>query len=557
MKIFTPILSALLVVSFSLTARSQEIELDPGDSKITIKGFTGDDASFNGDVRVTLRNANQTTPKLLLLPSHLQRTDGGAQINRGQVQVGEGITLSADVPTTIPIKITGVKAPGEYKGKLELLLAGQARNTAKTVELIVLANVRTTLTALANADRLKTNLVNCDRPCWLATWLLPGSTQKDYEIKFEKPIGASQPVLEITTDVKGEQNGFQWKSDHFQFGQPTVPASSASPPSNGQAGSTNGPADKRFLVFPVTLSHADLPADHYTGSIYLSLDADTPVIKLPVDVNVRVAPLWPLLFLFIGILLGKLIKYMQEKGGPKADALVVFNRVEARYRKLAPADQKLIESQMESARRLMNDDSPAEAITLSKSIDARITALESLREIATRLAGKEQHPKVAEVLVKLNEARELIRQSQDNEMNVLLDDIRKRLLSLSTTLMSSENLPDPAVKEAAEAAKNATIAGPVTGETPAPKKIPVHQRVTRFLAEFSGVVDDLEPETARWVLQPLLWVVLVLSLVALGLKSLYIDNPTFGANAADYASLIFWGMSSDVASRAIGSLKFG
>src|SRR6185369_11629453 len=126
MKIFTPVLSALLVVSFSLTARSQEIEVDPGDSKITIKGFTGDDASFNGDVRVTLRNANQATPKLLLLPSHLQRTDGGAQINRGQVQVGEGVTLSPDVPTTIPIKVTGVKAPGEYKGKLELLLAGQA-----------------------------------------------------------------------------------------------------------------------------------------------------------------------------------------------------------------------------------------------------------------------------------------------------------------------------------------------------------------------------------------------------------------------------------------------
>ena len=55
----------------------------------------------------------------------------------------------------------------------------------------------------------------------------------------------------------------------------------------------------------------------------------------------------------------------------------------------------------------------------------------------------------------------------------------------------------------------------------------------------------------------MLWLVLVLGLVALGLKSLYIDNPTFGANAADYVSLIFWGMSSDVASRALGSLKFG
>ena len=180
-------------------------------------------------------------------------------------------------------------------------------------------------------------------------------------------------------------------------------------------------------------------------------------------------------------------------------------------------DQKLIESQLENARRLINEDSPAEAVTLSKSIDARITALESLREIEARLAGKEQHPKVKEVLGQLNEAREFIRGGQDSEMNVLMNDIRKTLVSLSTTLMGDENVPDPAVKEAAEAAKNATIAGPVTAGTITPAKSPLHKRVTRFLADFSGVVDDLEPETARWVLQPLLWLVLVLGLVALGL----------------------------------------
>ena len=544
MRIFTPTLLVLLAISFPLSARAQDLEIDPGDSQITIRGFTGDDKSFNGDVRVTLRNATQAnSPKLLLLPSHLQRSDG-EQINRQQVQVGDAITLTPDVPTTVPIKVTGVKAPGEYKGKLELLLTGQPRNAAKSVEVTVVARVRATLTALANAD-LKTNLVNCDVACWLVTWILPGSTDENYEIKFEKPIGAAQPVLEIATDVKGEKNGFQWNANHFKFGPPPT-----SPQANGQTNSA-GATEKRFQVFTVTLS--DLPADHYIGSIYLSLDADTPLIKLPVDVNVRADPFWPLLFLIVGVLLGKLIKYMQDKGEPAADALTVLNRLEARLQQAEQMDQGILAEQVASARRLINQNQPADATAAIKSIDGRLTTLNDLRAIEARLAGKEDHETVKEVLKQIAQVRELIWQQNDVAITPVMDAIEKNLVNLSTTLMGDEHEPNADVANAAEVAKRAAASSSV----PKTKVALQGNKVRRFLANFSGVVDDLRAETALWILRPLLWLVLILGLIALGLKSLYIDNPTFGANAADYVSLIFWGMSSDVASRALGSLKFG
>jgi hypothetical protein len=41
----------------------------------------------------------------------------------------------------------------------------------------------------------------------------------------------------------------------------------------------------------------------------------------------------------------------------------------------------------------------------------------------------------------------------------------------------------------------------------------------------SGIVDGLRAETALFVIQPLPWFVLILGLGALGVKSLYIDNP--------------------------------
>jgi hypothetical protein len=553
MKIFTPIPFALLVVLFSVTARSQEIEVEAGDADIIVKGFTGDDTSFNGDVRVTLKNATQAL-KLHVLASHLQGPDG-EQIKRTQIEVAKEIMITPNVPTTIPINVTGVKAPGEYKGQLELLLDGQPRDTAKKVNLKLLANVRSTLTALANGDRLKANLVNCNWPCWLAKWILPGSTETEYEIKFEKPIGLSLPALETEMDVKGERNGVQWKkTTHLKFGELTA-SPAPTPPLAEQAAQAEGnKADKRFFVFPVTLTYSDLPADHYMGSIYLSLDANTPLIKLPVDVNVRVAPLWPLLFLIAGIVIGKLVKFMQERGGPVADAQIVFNRLELRLREAAQEDQDILEPQMEAADRLINENQPAEATAELKSIGARLTTLDSLRAIEGRLAGKEQHPKVAEVLGQITEARERIRQKDDEDTRALVKVIQDSVVSLSATLMGPNDLPDPDIESARTDAKTAADASRAAAVRVRPLR---GNKVMRFFARISGVVDDLRAETALFVMRPLLWFVLLLSLVALGMKSLYIDNPTFGASAVDYVSLIFWGMSSDVASRALGSLKFG
>jgi hypothetical protein len=552
MKIFTSALFALLMILFSLTARSQEIEVDPGE-KVTIKGIVGDDTSFNGDIRVTVKNSNQAAiPKLQLVTSDLKRADG-EQIRRGLVDVGKEITATPDVATTIPIKITGVKLPGEYTGKLEVRLVGQPQDKTKTLDLTVLANVRNTLTALANADRLKANLVNCMSPCWLAKWILPGSTQTDYAIKFERPVGAPESVIETEMDVKGEKNGFQWTANHLKLGQPAAAAPASTPTPQAGQSVAQSTTSKRFLVLPAALTYSGMPADHYTGTIYLAYDANMPLIKLPVDVNVRVAPLWPLLVLVIGILLGKLIKFMQEKGGPAADAQIVFNRLDLRLGGADSADQRILEQQMQNADRLINESQPAEATAQIKLIGARLTTLESLRAIEARLAGKEQHPTVQEVLGQIKQARERINQADDEKTRALVKVIQDSVATLANTLMDSNNLPHPDIAAAAVDANAAAESSRTAAVTTRPIR---RNWLTQSLARFSGVAEDLRAETALFVVRPLLWLVLIIGLVALGMKSLYIDNPTFGASAVDYVSLIFWGMSSDVASRALGSLKF-
>lgn len=79
----------------------------------------------------------------------------------------------------------------------------------------------------------------------------------------------------------------------------------------------------------------------------------------------------------------------------------------------------------------------------------------------------------------------------------------------------------------------------------------------RLLITLSGVTDQVRAETTFWVVRPLLSLILLLGLSAVGMGSLYVERgTTFGARPfADYLGLILWGLSADVASRSLSSLQ--
>ena len=79
----------------------------------------------------------------------------------------------------------------------------------------------------------------------------------------------------------------------------------------------------------------------------------------------------------------------------------------------------------------------------------------------------------------------------------------------------------------------------------------------RTLIVISGISDRARAETTFWVVRPLLSLVLLAGLSAVGLSSLYIEKgTTFGAKPfSDYLGLILWGLSADVASRSLSSLS--
>ena len=538
MKKFSPALIAMCLLCLPLAVAAQKLEIEPSDETLVIKAWIGEDGSFAGDVRVTLRSVAKGTAalKLSALPSNLKRADG-LQIPRQQVQVTE-TQLTPDLVTSVPIKINGVKDYGEYTGTIELLLAGQPREQGKTIKVTLKAEKRSTLSLLSAS--IKKEVVNCSSPCWLADLLLPAYTQNSYELHFDKPAGAALTVAEMSIDVRGEQTGFQLTTDHLNLGQ-------AKP---------NG-IDNRFINIPVTVTSSALPADHYVGSVLLSVDPNNPAVKVPVDVSVRVAPLWPLLFLVAGILLGKVTKYMQEKGSPAADALISLNRVELRVEEAHAEDQAILADQMQEARRLIKEDQAPAATALTKLIDTRLATLNELRTIQSRLAGKEEHATVVAIIDQIKKVRVLTGQGKDDQVKELVDAIQASLVALATTMMGENDQPDPKIKEASGNADAAATAANRSATMSLRSQPAQRSKLRLLLASFSGIKDEWRAEASLWVLRPLLWIVLLLSLIALGMKSLYIDNPIFGVSCFDYLSLVFWGLSSDVASRTLGGLKVG
>jgi hypothetical protein len=549
----TLLLPLLFLLPAHARAQNGKVEVDPGDTPLSIKGRVGEEEGFVAGMRLTLRDAPQSSGpvKLIVLPSDLRSARGAVLIGRQQVTVTGEQTLTPETPSNFQVKVTGVKEYGEYTGKIELLLAGQSREKATVVPLTVVAEVRPALTLLPESDKLKANLVNCRTTCWLARMLLPASNfQNRLQLHFEKPLAAPLEIIDKTFLVKGERTQFELTDAHMTITQPSPEQAPAAGPSPQPL------SDKRYVDLKVELTQADIPVDHYTGAVYMKVAGVDSDVKVPVDVSVRMGPLPPLFFLLVGILLGRLFKYMREKGNPKADALVSLSRVEYRTQSADPADSNIIRPALERARGLINEDQVERAVPLIKSADSRLATLNELRDIEARLTGN-QHPKAREVVRNLSEARELLRQGEDAEAAKTLVAIKEVLVKLSVTMMGADDQPDPSIVAASESAGAAAAASiraaqVVSASAPAAD----WKGVRGWLAWLTGLSDEIRSEATRWLLRPMLWLFLLLSLVVLGMKTLYVDNPVFGSDPfTDFTSLIFWGLSADVASRTLGDIK--
>ncbi|HET9711780.1 MAG TPA: hypothetical protein VFP64_07855, partial [Pyrinomonadaceae bacterium] len=390
------------------------------------------------------------------------------------------------------------------------------------------------LTLMTENDRLQANLVNCKYDCWLAKLLLTRAVFQDkIGLNFEKPVGAPLNISNVTIAVKGDQTKFQVNNTQLSL-SPTQ----------------FEPTDK-YLTPSVTIAEEQLPADHYSGNMYLTVDGQANALKVPVDFNVRSAPLLPLIILLVGILLGRLVKFMQDKGNAIADALETINLVEFRLRNVNSEDAEIIEPMLVDARQLVKQGKVAEAVAAANAISARLSTLNELRRLQERLNVHAGKPEVAAILGDIRQARSQISFQLDDNAKELIKRIKEALVRLEATpgLIDTDTVD---LKAAIERADSASTSIAVLGtERVKPS------RLQSALVSISGFSNEFRNEATLFLIRPALWLVFLICLLAVGLKALYIDNPIFGASPfTDFFSLVFWGLSTEVTSRTLSGLSF-
>lgn len=525
--------------------------VDPPDQTLVISGWLGEPPSpdtFVGSLRLTAQRKAPAQPEasrqqndahppsqgttaatlpLLLLPSDLKRDPKGTGstpdlvIDRSNVTLSRNLAaLTPGMPTDVAVKVAGIPGPGTYKGKLQLAVATDPPSMAE-VDLAVRAFVHPSLTALDSAKELKLDLVRCDR-CWLAQRLLPKSafaTNREFGFRNEAASTANWGYQHI--EVRGEKTGNQLTT--AQIGFPNAETEGIPAGGIGKLG--------------VTLKGAEMAPDHYTGSLYLSVtDAKAPY-QVPVNLNVRSGPFWPLVAIAIGVMLGQLVEYMTKKGEPQAEKLEEVERVSRALSRAHPDDRGILEPQLAKVRAQVLYHRLDKVAADLADIEARLEQLEKLRKLEGRLPQDPSTEDAKTALREISEARHKIDVAEDAKASV----------------KSAEEAVDKAIAVQESVSYGPAIGGIRTERQP--------NSWSRFWKRVATKIPDRERRlefrayVTLYVARPLLHALLLLGLVAVGLNTLYLNQPSFGAQPfGDYLGLILWGLSADVARRTLTNL---
>ncbi|MDZ8226524.1 hypothetical protein [Nostoc sp. ChiVER01] len=533
----TAALLILLICPAPAVAQTNvKIEVDAKDKPLEVKGWLGEENALISNIRLTASGGSITA--WTFLPSDLKRTEGDEVIGRQQIELIGERKLEAGLPTDFQVKLNGVKLPGTYQGQIEILLPSQKRSEALVIPLTVKAKARPALVPVKDSEQVQLQLVRCSWDCGLAHLLLPDSAfQAQRLIYLDNPNQATVLLTSAEVILQGKQTNYQ------------ITKTEVEPPLSPQTLAAN-----KIISLPLKWERSQIPPDRYTGAVYLTMEGREGRLSIPVDLSMRTGPAMPIFVLLVGIVLGRLFKYMQEKGIPQSDALAKVYEVENMIAQVDQQDQEILTPMVNKVRNSVSQmDLETVNADLAK-IKERLNCLTSLRKIEQQLEGMEQDPAVGGekgILAKITEARNRIKSENDDQAKELLQQIQDSLVEISNPMMGADQKPDPSLTAAANEAAAAILAA--AGQKTKSNRF---AWLRRLLIAIAGVSNELRAETTLWIVRPLLSLTLLVGLSLVGIRALYVEKGiTFGADPfSNYLELILWGLSADVASRSLSNL---
>lgn len=495
---FTVLLAAALLTAFSdygvaQAARSATPPTAPattsGNTLVTVvedkgtiivRGSSAADGMLSRSFR--LSTSRKAPLPLSFAPSDLRRDGDGATVDRGTVRVKDPIALGA-APQDYVIEISGLVRTGHFQGYLELR-SSAAAGVVQKIPLEVFSERAIAPAIAAETPRFAVKrTTSCDLV--MKSLGFAGLCAGEYQVALtgsKQLLAAASPSLLLV------------RSDGS-----AVPL--------GQA-SWVGAVDSGALVKLVVPDKALAPG-HYAGRVRVDFGDRADAINIPVEIDVRWKPWWPLVALILGVLLGRWLGYMQRTGNSLIDSADRLSIIRARNERLPISLKSGHDAVTDMAGEIWNSIELGQAENAAASVgllDRCMDVLERTGALNPTLADPGQKAKVDAIVLDVRA--------------LLPDDAGKKLVELKDLM-------------AAAGGGAAGVAAVDAAEI---------WRKVRTVAVLS-------------VSRPVQYVVLLLLLAGAGLKVFYVDGgATLGAEPiADILALVTWGLSADVMSRTISS----
>jgi len=348
--------AAAVLIGSAQAENAPKIEVDASDNPLKIQGFIGEEPGFVGAMR--LHGAGDVGAFRILF-SDMKRDGGTEIVPRAHITVSGQASLGDDDYQDVQIKVDGLTVPGIYRGKVELLPHGQPRSQATQIPIEVTATARPVLSAIAPNDRVRGNLAHCGYSCDVTAVLVPGSAGREKQtIRFT--LGPHQQAKVNSVEVFGAGDRGGHELNQGELGLANIAGTV----------SKNG-----VLVIPLSISPTGLPADHYTGSLHLDVEGLDATVTVPIDFSVRNEPLWALVALAVGILLGRLSNYLQGHGRDTLNAYKRARMLKTRIQRRLPDTDTTKAGLLEkvvSARDAIDDDDLDEAKQLLDDVETTL-----------------------------------------------------------------------------------------------------------------------------------------------------------------------------------------
>ncbi len=533
----------IALLSLCATARAAEgqkaadepqIRVVPDTQELVIVGVLGGEPSLIGEVTLL---SNVAVPELIFRASDFHKEAGGDKrsanetIARAQIQpTPSTIALRADTPQDVAVKFSNLKQPGDYTGSIEFLLPQHGMSAAVHLALRLHVAEAPRLGLRKGSDSINIQLVNCSLlGCYLREKLFKAYGAEKYSLPLDNQSILAFRLTGIAASASGERH-------HLSTGNAiTVPALGDIPP-------------EPIVNIPFQIERGDLVPDHYVGDFQLRIPEKGDPLKIPLEINVRSAPELSIIVLIAGILLGRMIKYMKDKGTPQSDLLRQLLQIQARAAQ-DPGDLGLLQHMLQQARTDINEMRLDGAKSDLGLIENRLMLLSRLRFLESLLAPRAADVGVVAVLANIATARNQISLGADPTATAA------QIETQVQGLAAPAGVTNPAAR-AIEVAAATSVRGAAGFAAAAPRAAQMVTLFRRTVAMLTGHPDALRADITLWFLRPLAWVVLVALLTLTGFIQLYLKNPIFGADAvSDYFGLLVWATGADVAGRTLSNFK--